>query len=108
MYSQHLSNLLDSSKKPCLNQLESDDEEDFEIFLKNVKAKNASLTQQSPVTAAKLHSVTSDDEGDVSENEIDFGYWETAATTTPTGDAFNMGEGIRSHENLQEVDLNLL
>ena len=72
--------------------------------MKNVKAKTSSVSEHSPDTAAKLHSVTSDDE-QVSEDEIDFGYWESAATSNDKSD---INDGVRSQGNLKEIDLNLL
>ena len=83
-------------------ELDDDDEEDFDIFLKNVKAKSVSLAKNSPEMASKLHSITSDDE-QLSEEEIDFGYWESASTKVE-----EQSDGIRSQENMKEVDLNLL
>ena len=86
------------------------DEEDFDIFLKNVKAKSTVLAKQSPESVPKLHSITSDDES--SEEEIDFGYWESAVTSNKKNEENTNVEddekGLRSEGNLKEVDLNLL
>lgn len=85
-----------------------EDDEDFDIFLKNVKEKNESLSGNSPDTAVKLHSVTSDDE-QVSEDEIDFGYWESAASSSSSNVSKNIiSDGLRPQGNLKEIDLNLL
>ena len=98
--------------------MESDDDEDFDIFLKNVKAKNDSLSKHSPEMASKLHSVTSDDDDNepFSEDEIDFGYWESASGNSTMMDDpkrsssadTTTGGVLRSQGNLKEVDLNLL
>ena len=64
-------------------------EEDFDKFLENIKAKQTAMTSQTRV------AITSDSE----EEEVDFGYWEKAAS----GDGVRGGGG-----NLREVDLDLL
>ena len=92
------------------------DEDDFDQFLENVKAKQQSLSESrlkqskdSPVLSrVSLHSITSDD--DVSEEEVDFGYWESASMPSKEqkqGD-IETSEGIRAEGNLKDVDLNLL
>ena len=93
------------------------DEEDFDQFLESVKAKQQSLSESrlkqskdSPqMSRVSLHSITSDD--DASEEEIDFGYWESASMP-PKGQQHDgdtgASEGIRAEGNLKDVDLNLL
>ena len=84
-----------------------EDEEDFDQFLENVKSISLSTTgNTSPRTTHKLHSITSDSS---SEEEIDFGYWESASLPTMGSDSYKGDtNGIRTEGNLKEVDLNLL
>lgn len=65
-----------------------EEEEDFDKFLENIKAK------QSAMSSTKV-AIASD-----SEEEVDFGYWEKATSAT--------SDGVRGAGNLLEVDLNLL
>ena len=70
-------------------QQQEEIEEDFDKFLENIKAKQTAMTSQTRV------AITSDSE----EEEVDFGYWEKAASS----DGVRGGSG-----NLREVDLDLL
>ena len=67
-----------------------DEEDDFDHFLASVKAKQAWITGKGGANhGSKLHSITSDNEGDVQEDEeVDFGYWEKAALL-PSSDSVN-------------------
>ena len=79
-----------------------EDEEDFDKFLKSVKSKHLSNTNSADTGGSSslpnpLHSITSDD--DLSEEEVDFGYWESASLPSSSK---------RVETNLKDIDLNLL
>ena len=78
-----------------------EDEEDFDKFLKSVKSKQLSHTNSADTGGTSLpnplHSITSDD--DLSEEEVDFGYWESASLPSSSK---------RVETNLKDIDLNLL
>ena len=90
-----------------------DEEDDFDQFLASVKAKQASITGKGGANhGSKLHSITSDDEEDVEEDEeVDFGYWEKA-TPLPSSDSLSTDKlpdaRARTEGLIKDIDLNLL
>ena len=90
-----------------------DEEDDFDQFLASVKAKQASITSKGGANhGSKLHSITSDDEEDVQEDEeVDFGYWEKAASL-PSSDSLSTDKlpdaRARTEGLIKDIDLNLL
>ena len=99
----------------------ADEEDDFDQFLASVKAKQASLTHKGMLDhGTKLHSITSDSEEEVQEEEVDFGYWEQA-TPLPSSDSSHTEKSTdaklpeklpdaraRTEGLIKDLDLNLL
>lgn len=74
---------------------QEEEEEDFDRFLENIKAK------QNALSATRV-TITSDSEEELEEEEeveVDFGYWEKASSGA---------DGMRGGSTLKEVDLDLL
>lgn len=83
---------LTSSAAPSQHKPQEEEEEDFDKFLENIKAK------QNALSAAKV-AITSDSEEE--EEEVDFGYWEQASSGAG-------GTRGGAGGSLKEVDLDLL